>query len=114
MTTRCDAETMFQLIHDLLKKLSDNELKSKKDKSALVKLLNEYWDIECPEDNNCMANTCSFAKPIDWVEYHGYTCLRNLIGRYDYEEHGVTKLKNRTTIDPLDAPWARRDGHYNP
>jgi hypothetical protein len=114
MTTRCDAERIFQPLHDLLKKLSDSELTAKNDKNELVNLLNEYWDIECPEDNACTANTCSFAKPIDWVEYHGYTCLADLIYRYNYEDDGVMELKDRKAIDPLDAPWARRNGHYNP
>jgi len=114
MTTKCDSEGLFQPIYDFMKKLSDGELESEKDKKGLIKLLNQYWDIECPENNKCAPGTCSFAKPIDWIEYHGYTCLRDLIAHYEYETDGITKLKNHSSINPLDAPWARRNGHYNP
>lgn len=39
MTTRCNAERIFQPLHDLLEKLSDSELKANKDKNGLVTLL---------------------------------------------------------------------------
>lgn len=69
MASKCDAEVIFQPIHDLMEKLSNDELKSKEDKKNLEKLLDQYWATDCPEDNECMPGTCVFAKPIAWIEY---------------------------------------------
>jgi len=114
MTTKCNAEVIFTDLHDLFKKISDEKLKSIKDKEKLIKLLDQYWEIECPEDNQWTPRTCLYAKPINWIEFHGYTCMADLIKRYDYEENGIIDLKNHKTIDPLKAHWACRNGHYNP
>jgi len=113
MDTTCGAEALFDEIEKYLQKLSDGVRLSKSEDKKLRSILDQYWGIECPEGKTCLPNTCLFAKPITWVEYHGYTSLGELLCYFEYEDIEVLKLKNRGSIDTLDAHWARRGGHFN-
>jgi hypothetical protein len=114
MKISCEAENLFVKIQKYLLKLSDETHLSKSEDKELRSLLDEYWNIKCPEGKDCLPNTCSFASPISWVEYHGYTSLGELLWYFEYEGVKKLKLNNKSSIDTLDAYWARRNGHYNP
>jgi hypothetical protein len=111
----CEAEALFDEIVKYLQTLSDGIRLSSLEDKKLRSLLDQYWHgVECPEGKTCLPNNCLFAKPIPWVEYHGYTSLGDLLYSFEYEGIEVLKLKNRGSINPLDAHWARRDGHFSP
>jgi len=108
----CEAAEFFNEINDLLKRLSDGESLSRKQAQDLNSLLDRWDEVECPE-TGCIPDHCQYAKPLDWVEYHGYDCLYSLIYHLD-QTKPITEIPDAGSIDPLDAPWARRPGHYNP
>ena len=113
MNIVCEAEKLFPQIEILIKRLSDGESLSKREDKSLRKLIDEYWEIECPE-KQCAPNSCPFAKPDDWIEFHGYKTLADLLWYFEYEGIKKLQLKNKGSIDTLDAHWAKRPGHYNP
>lgn len=110
--TYCATNNFYDEICALIKKLSDRSSLTKDENQRLVELLDEWDDTECPE-TGCHANFCPFAKPIDWVEFHGYTCLFALIEQLDRSKK-ITDIPQSSGIDPLKAHWALRRGHYNP
>ncbi|EKO3409299.1 hypothetical protein R1U54_001361 [Vibrio fluvialis] len=111
----CDAERLYLSIEPLIKKLSDGAVLVVEEDKRLRELLDEYWDIECPsEAEACRANSCIYAVPYSWIEYHGYISMNDLLGHFDYENMKVLELKNKNSVDMLGAKWARRPGHYNP
>ena len=112
MAIRCEAERYFPSIERLIKELSDGTVLRDDDDSTLRQLLNKYWKVECPFE--CLPNRCSYANPKTWIEYHGYTSMADLLANFEYEGKDVLELKDRNSIDTLDAHWGRRPGHYNP
>ena len=110
MQIQCEAERYFPSLEKLIKKLSDGEILQEDDDSTLRKLLDNYWKVECPFD--CLPNRCSYAYPNSWIEYHGYTSMADLLWHFEYEGIQILELKDRNSIDALDAP--RRPGNYNP
>lgn len=115
MDIPCEAEKLFPNIEKLMKKLSDGKRLGKNDDKKLRELLGKYWDIECPfEGQCCLPNRCSYANPETWIEYHGYTSMADMLWYFKYEEMDELKLKDKKSIDALDAHWGRRRGHYNP
>ncbi|MCA8495753.1 hypothetical protein, partial [Burkholderia arboris] len=111
MAAICSADGIYGEIASLMKELYDQGQLSEESSTRLVAALDKYWDIEC--DSECSMPYCKFQKPSDWIEYMGYTSLADLICRYDYES-GIQPIKQRRSIDPLKASWARRPGHYSP
>lgn len=115
MRIPCDAEKLYPKIEELIKKLCDNERLTKREDETLRASLDEYWQIECPfEGKFCLPNQCPFATPQNWIEYEGYTSLADLLWYFEYEEIENLEVKEKRFIDPMDAHWARRCGHYNP
>ena len=112
MQIQCEAERYFSSLEKLIKKLSDKTTLQDDDDRKLRNLLDNYWNVECPFD--CVPNRCSYADPKTWIEYHGYTCMADLLLHFEYEELGVLELKDKKSIDALAAHWGRRPGHYNP
>ncbi|ELX7501884.1 hypothetical protein SKP08_001949 [Vibrio fluvialis] len=111
----CDARSIYLSIESLIQKLSDGITLDSSEDNKLRELLDEYWDIECPsEQGACQANTCMYAAPHSWIEYHGYVSMNELLWYFDYENMKVLELKNKNSVDMLAAKWARRPGHYNP
>ena len=113
---QCEAEAIFDSVHDILKRgwertpthYSDEEIKN------LIVAVKRWHTIECPNNGrNCVPGRCRFADPLDWLEYNGYKNLLELMNDLEIVDGGL-RLKERSKIDPLDAPWARRPGHYNP
>ncbi len=79
----------------------------------LRSLLDLYYNIECPAEGvDCVPNKCEFAYPSGWVEYHGYTCWRELLYYFEYEDEIVLKLKEKKYVDMMNQKWARRKGNY--
>jgi len=107
-----DVIDFFEEIHNLLLLKSDQKHLSKTQETRLAKLIDWWNNFECPE-GRCTATECPYAKPIDWVEFHGYTDLHDLISHLDATK-AITEIPSRKTIDPLKAPWARRPGHFSP
>jgi hypothetical protein len=110
--TYCETYEFFDEISALLKQLSDGMPLSSDQSKKLKKLLDRWDSIICPNEG-CTQAKCPYAKPIDWVEYHGFTCLFDLIEHLDQRKK-IDRIPERGGIDPLVAPWARRNGHYNP
>lgn len=112
MEMRCEAETLFPSIEKLIKKLSNGNTLGENDDNRLRELLDKYWNIECPFE--CLPNKCSYANPETWIEYHGYASTADLLWCFEYEGIHTLELKDKKSIDTLDAHWGRRPGHYNP
>ena len=112
MQIRCKAENYFPNIERLIRQLSDGKALGEDDDNMLRRLLREYWNAECPFE--CVPNRCLYANPITWIEYHGYTCMADLLSNFEYDEIDTLDLKDRNPMDTLNAHWARRPGHYNP
>lgn len=113
LRNRCDAEILFPEIEKLVKKLSDGNTLGENEDKSLRKFLDEYWNnIECPFE--CRPNKCLYANPQTWIEYHGYTSMAELLWYFEYEGIDTLKLRDKKSIDALDANWARRPGNYNP
>jgi len=51
--------------------------------------------------------------PEDWIEYHGFPCLYDLIESLDQSEP-IDRIPQAKSLDAFNAKWARRPGHYNP
>ncbi len=96
----------------LLKKVSDRIPLNRAEQKALKGLLDRWHSTVCPEAG-CRPERCPFARPLDWVEYHGHARFCDLINSLDTSEP-ITSLPERRSIDPLSASWALRPGHYNP
>ena len=115
MGTRCEAERLFPEIEKLIKKLSDGNTLGELDDNRLRELLNKYLSIECPFDGaQCLPNSCSYANPEEWIEYHRYTSMGDLLSDFEYEGIDTLELKDKKSIDALGAHWRRRPGHYSP
>jgi hypothetical protein len=110
----CKAEILYENMRIYLNKLSDGKTLDKVDDQALRSLLDQYWNVDCPEGATCRPNTCRLAKPEDWIAHHGYTCAGEMLLYFEYEEVTVLKIKERKSIDALDAHWARRPGNFAP
>lgn len=108
----CETHEFFDELATLIQKLSDGISLSAKESRSLKRLLDRWDETTCP-DAGCVPETCPYAKLIDWVEYEGYDCLFSLIQNLD-QTNKITKIPKGESVDPLDAPWARRPGHYNP
>lgn len=108
----CETHEFFDEISALLKQLSDGITLSSDQSMKLKKLLDRWDSIICPSEG-CTPAKCRYAKPTDWVEYHGFTCLFYLIEHLD-QRKTIDRIPEQDGIDPLAAPWARRKGHYNP
>ena len=108
----CETILFFQEIHDLLKLISDKKFMSLKEKLRIKELLDLWDEIECPE-SGCIPENCPYAMPIDWVEFHGYLNLHDLIEHLDQTKK-IDFIPRRKSVEPLKAKWARRNGHYNP
>ena len=115
VSTSCEEYGLFEGLSKYLEMLSDGESLSHAEDRALRSLLDTYWDSSCPEGKQCQSNNCLFARRgISWIEHHGYVAMYDLLDHFNYEGVPVLKLKNRKSIDALDAGWARRSGHFNP
>ena len=104
----CGAEHIYAEIASLMEELYEHKRLAKGNTARLRKALNEYWMIEC--DHDCRTPFCKFKKPIDWIEYMGYTSLADLLKKFEYESR-IKPIKQGASGDPLSA---RRSGHYNP
>lgn len=115
MKISCKAEQLFPRFEKLLKKLSDGVKLTARENTSLLKLLHKYWGIECPlGGKDCLPNRCSFANPIDWIEYHGYTSMTELLNHFEFEDVSPLMFKDKKSSDALDVHRLRRCGHYNP
>lgn len=112
MANKCHVTGIHQTISDLLRDLTYNGLLPEAQQQVLIAALNEWSDVECPVES-CEAAVCPYSKTADWIGYLGYTSLANLLEHYDHT-NGIVPIKERCSVDPLDATWARRPGHYNP
>jgi hypothetical protein len=108
----CETYDFYEEIHALLKDISDGVDPSPDKERGLTVLLDRWDAISCP-DTGCGPGSCPYARPIDWVEYHGYPTLYDLISGLD-QSRSIRSIPKASGIDPLDATWAIRPGHYNP
>lgn len=108
----CDTHDFFDELTAILKQLSDNIPLSLTQSKTLKELLDRWDATTCPSEG-CSAVKCPYAMPIDWVEFHKFTCLYDLIQHLDQSKK-IDCIPEPNSIDPLSAPWARRNGHYNP
>ena len=79
MTKMCEAELLFDPIERLLKKCIHEKNIDEDEIEELVNLLERYMGIECPDGMQCVASTCSFGRAVEWVTFHGYRNLGELI-----------------------------------
>lgn len=107
----CDTEKLYEPICGYLLKISDGEKLNSGDDKALRHLLCQYWATSCPEDNPCRPNTCLFARPENWIAFHGYESALDLLDNFDYENVKVLKIKCKNSIDALDVWGARLPGN---
>lgn len=114
MTKMCEAELLFDPIERLLKKRFHEKNINEDEIEELVNLLERYMEIECPEGMQCVASTCSFGRPVEWVTFRGFTNLGELIDELIDSLESESACGDKISIDALDAWWARRPGHYNP
>lgn len=103
----CETHEFFDEISALLKQLSGGITLSSDQSKKLKKLLDRWDSIICPSEG-CTQAKCRYAKPIDWVEYHGFTCLFNLIEHLDQRKKLIVFL-SRTVLThwPLRGPEGR-------
>ena len=109
---RCETAEFFDLISDLLRSIAYSGPLDVSGSNQLKHLLDRWDSIECPA-GGCHAGNCSYAKPIDWVEFRGYTCLFDLIQDLD-QSSPIERLPVKPGFEILRAEWAKRPGHYNP
>lgn len=111
MRKTCGAENIYAEIESLMRELYENRRLAKGNTARLREALDQYWDTECEFD--CCMPYCKFKRPSDWIEYMGYTSLYDLLDQFEYRPR-ISPIKQRHSVDPLNATWARRRGHYNP
>ena len=104
----CGAEHLHAEVASLMEDLYEHERLSKADTARLKKALDEYWMIEC--DHECRMPFCKFQRPVDWIEYKGYTSLADLLNNFEYELQ-IKPIEQGAAGDPLRTS---RPGHYNP
>ena len=114
MTKMCEAELLFDSIERLLKKYIHEENIDKDEIKELANLLERYMEIECPKGMQCVASACSFGRAVEWVTFHGYTNLGELIDKLIHSIKSGSAFGDKKSIDAIDAWWAKRPGHYNP
>lgn len=108
----CDAAEFYDRLVPLLQKLSDGKKPKAQERVRLKKLLDKWDSIECP-GGGCTPDLCPYARSPDWVTYHGYPTLYDLINYLD-QSRPINEIIQLKAIDMLNAHWARRPGHYNP
>lgn len=113
MAESCKAKPECSTIRALMEELFRNDTLPEGKQAELKAALDGYWEIECPENVCMVIPYCPCAVASDWIEYLGYTSLGDLVDHYEYDE-GIQPIKTRSSLDSLDAPWARRPGHYSP
>lgn len=99
-------------IHDILKDISYKTPIADDKKAVLKRLIGRWYEIECPHDA-CTPVLCPYLKQIDWVLYHGYKNMHELITCLDVNKE-INQIPDRKSIEPLKAKWARRPGHFGP
>lgn len=115
MEISCEAEKLFPKIEKIIKKLSDGKSLTEEEDSSFRALLDTYFNIDCPFNGRfCLPRRCSYANPESWINYHGYKSMADLLYYFVYENVKPLTLKNKKSIDIMDAYWAKRSGHYDP
>lgn len=109
---RCETAGFYDEIRKLLENIA-YERPIDQFGAAKLKLLLDRWDtIDCPE-GGCRAEMCEFARPLNWVEFHGYQSLYELIEDLD-QNKPISSIPVKPGFEITRATWARRLGHFNP
>ena len=112
MRAICPVDHQSEEMERLLLKLSDKEALSTEQDLRLRELLELWWDEDnvCPA--TCDAKFCAFMRPKDWVAFHGYPHLYDLIYSFEYQDGVELKIKDWKSLEAMNANWARSPGHY--
>jgi len=105
----CETHEFYGELVSLLVALSDGAQPTSASATRLVRLLDRWDSIACPEAG-CTPNRCPYAQPKAWVASRGYACLYELIAELDQS----TEIRKLPQKDGASQPSPASNGRPYP